>query len=67
MFNDLPAGRTEIDFYNRHLIELAGASPCPLNRLVYDLVRRMEAERTPPQPSALDGLFAALSGEAGRR
>jgi 2-dehydropantoate 2-reductase len=60
MFNDLPAGRTEIDNYNRHLIDLAGANPCPLNRLVYDLVQRMEREHLPPQPSALDGLLAEV-------
>jgi 2-dehydropantoate 2-reductase len=48
MSKDLPAGRTEIDNYNRHLIELAGARPCPLNRRVYALVKRMEGERMRP-------------------
>ncbi len=56
MSGDLPAGRTEIDYYNGHLIELAGDRPCPLNRRVHALVRRMERERIPPHPSILDGL-----------
>jgi 2-dehydropantoate 2-reductase len=64
MFNDLPAGRTEIDYYNRHLVDLAGATPCPLNRLVLDLVRRMERQRIPPHPGALDGLLEQASSPA---
>src|SRR5262249_34669398 len=28
MSGDLPKGRTEIDYYNRHLIELSGDRPC---------------------------------------
>lgn len=59
MSGDLPRGRTEIDFYNRHLIELAGDHPCPLNRRVYDLIRRMEAERLPPGRARLQELTAA--------
>jgi 2-dehydropantoate 2-reductase len=59
MSKDLPAGRTEIDHYNRHLIELAGARPCPLNRRVYALVKRMEAERTRPCVAALTELLAS--------
>jgi 2-dehydropantoate 2-reductase len=56
MSGDLPAGRTEIDYYNGHLIELAGDLPCPLNRRVHSLVRRMEQERLPPHPAALNAL-----------
>src|SRR5207237_216072 len=48
MSGDLPGGRTEIDYYNGRLIELAGEKPCPLNRRTYDLVRRMERERIEP-------------------
>ncbi|MFN4257760.1 MAG: ketopantoate reductase family protein [Gemmataceae bacterium] len=48
MSGDLPRGQTEIDYYNRHLIDLAGAYPCPLNRWVYELVKRMERERLSP-------------------
>jgi 2-dehydropantoate 2-reductase len=48
MSGDLPRGRTEIEFYNRHLIDLAGNRPCPLNRSVYELVKRMERERLRP-------------------
>jgi 2-dehydropantoate 2-reductase len=61
MFNDLPAGRTEIDNYNRHLIDLAGDGPCPLNRLVVDLVHRMEREAIPPGPAVLDELVTEAS------
>jgi 2-dehydropantoate 2-reductase len=57
MSGDLPAGRTEIDYYNGHLIELAGDRPCPLNRRVYDLVKRMERERIAPHPGVLNELL----------
>jgi 2-dehydropantoate 2-reductase len=48
MSGDLPRGRTEIDNYNLHLISLAGGQGCPLNRRVYDVVKRMERERVAP-------------------
>jgi 2-dehydropantoate 2-reductase len=56
MFADLPAGRTEIDYYNGHLIELAGDRPCPFNRRVHALIKRMERDRITPHPGALDEL-----------
>lgn len=56
MVGDLPAGRTEIEFYNRHLIDLAGDRPCPLNRRLYDLVKRMERERQTPSLKVFDEL-----------
>jgi 2-dehydropantoate 2-reductase len=56
MSADLPAGRTEIDYYNRHLIDLAGDGPCPLNRRVYALIKHMETEGTPPGPATLERL-----------
>jgi 2-dehydropantoate 2-reductase len=56
MSGDLPAGRTEIDNYNGHLLAMAGPTPCPLNRQVYALVKWLEAERAPPHPRLLDGL-----------
>jgi 2-dehydropantoate 2-reductase len=56
MSADLPRGKTEIDYYNRHLIDLAGDSPCPLNRRVYALVKRMEHERIKPSLEILDRL-----------
>jgi 2-dehydropantoate 2-reductase len=56
MSGDLPKGQTEIDYYNRHLIQLARDRPCLLNRRVYDLVKRMERERIPPQTKMLDEL-----------
>jgi 2-dehydropantoate 2-reductase len=62
MSGDLPAGRTEIDYYNGHLLELAGATPCPLNRCVYDLIKRMERGRLVPH---LD-LLAELNRDPAR-
>ena len=56
MSGDLPKGRTEIDYYNRHLIDLAGDRPCPINRRMYDLVKRMEAERISPSLEMLEKL-----------
>lgn len=53
---DLPRGQTEIEFFNRHLIDLAGDFPCPINRRVYALVKRMEGDRTPPGTHVLDDL-----------
>ncbi len=49
-------GRTEIDYYNRHLIELAGDRPCPLNRRVYQLIKQMESEQIPPDLEMLGKL-----------
>jgi 2-dehydropantoate 2-reductase len=58
MSGDLPRGRTEIENYNRHLIDLAGDRPCPLNRRLYALVKRLERERIPPSVRVLDELGA---------
>jgi 2-dehydropantoate 2-reductase len=57
MNGDLPLGRTEIDNYNRYLIDLAGARPCPRNRRTYALIKRMERERIPPRVAVLDQLL----------
>jgi 2-dehydropantoate 2-reductase len=54
MASDLPRGRTEIDYYNGHLIDLAGDRPCPLNRRVYELICSMQSTRVPPSMSVLD-------------
>jgi 2-dehydropantoate 2-reductase len=56
MSGDLPRGRTEIEYYNRHLIDLAGHSDCPVNRRIYDLVKRMERERIQPDRKMLEAL-----------
>jgi 2-dehydropantoate 2-reductase len=58
MSGDLPRGCTEIDYYNRHLIDLAGDGPCPLNQRVHALVKHMESQRIPPHTSVLDTLLA---------
>jgi 2-dehydropantoate 2-reductase len=59
MSGDIPKGRTEIDYFNGHLIELAGNRDIPLNRLAYDLVKRMAKERATPAPQRLDELLVA--------
>jgi 2-dehydropantoate 2-reductase len=56
MAGDLPRGRTEIDNYNGHLIELAGDTPCPLNRRAHALVKRMEQQRISPHPEIVEEL-----------
>lgn len=56
MSGDLPKGRTEIDHYNGHLLTLAGERPCPLNRQVYDLVKRLELEQARPALALLGGI-----------
>lgn len=56
MSGDLPRGRTEIEYYNRHLIDLAGNGACPVNRQIYDLVKRMERERIRPDRQMLETL-----------
>lgn len=48
MSADLRAGLTELDYYNGHLIRLAGQFPCPLNRAVHALIRRMERLQSEP-------------------
>ena len=58
MSGDLPKGRTEIDYYNGRLIELAKDRPCPNNRSVHALVKRMERERLQPEISRLNELDA---------
>ena len=60
MARDLPGGPTEIDHYNGRLVALAGDFPCPLNRAVYALIRRMEAERLDPSPARIDELRALV-------
>lgn len=63
MSGDIPLGRTEIDYFNGHLIELAGTGGAPLNRLARDLVHRMSSERAAPSPDRLDALLASRDGK----
>ena len=60
MARDLPGGPTEIDHYNGRLIAMAGDFPCPLNRAVYALIRRMEEGNLLPSPARIDELQASL-------
>jgi 2-dehydropantoate 2-reductase len=64
MHADLPAGRTEIEYYNGHLIQLAGERNCPLNQRIYHLVKRMEGERIPPGLKVLDHLQMSMALES---
>jgi 2-dehydropantoate 2-reductase len=59
MHADLPAGRTEIEYYNGYLIRLAQNTPCRVNQLVYELIKRMESERLVPSLERLDELLPA--------
>jgi len=61
MAPDLPSGRTEIEAYNGYLVHLAGTTPCPLNRAVLAMVRRLERERTLPHR----GVWRELASSAG--
>jgi 2-dehydropantoate 2-reductase len=60
MSGDLPKGVTEIDNYNGHLIAVAGARPCPLNRRVYELVKKMEREQLQPSAGVLNDLLEPM-------
>jgi 2-dehydropantoate 2-reductase len=53
MSGDLPAGRTEIGYYNRHLVQLAAGEDCALNQRVCDLIERMETGQPRPGLAAL--------------
>jgi 2-dehydropantoate 2-reductase len=57
MSGDIPKGRTEIEYFNGHLIKLAGDRQIPLNRRAYALVRHMEQQRATPAPHWLDELL----------
>jgi 2-dehydropantoate 2-reductase len=60
MAGEIQTGRTELDNYTGHLIRLAaGRVPCPLNRTVYDLVKRMERDRAEPTRDVLTALAKA--------
>jgi 2-dehydropantoate 2-reductase len=58
MSGDIQKGRTEIDCYNGHLIEVAGDRDMPLNRRALELVRRMTKARARPALTWLDELLA---------
>jgi 2-dehydropantoate 2-reductase len=58
MHADIPAGRTEIEQYNGYLIRLAGERPCPLNRRVYELVKKLEREHIIPRFELLTEIAA---------
>jgi 2-dehydropantoate 2-reductase len=58
MAGEIQKGRTEIDNYNGHLLQLAKktGTPAPLNKAVYDLVTDMTKQRALPDPRVLAGL-----------
>lgn len=62
MAGEIEKGRTEIDNYNGHLLRLAEktGTPCPLNRAVYDTVKRMERARAKPRPGVIEELAKVL-------
>ncbi|VTS06232.1 ketopantoate reductase family protein [Tuwongella immobilis] len=60
MANDLPRGKTEMPYYNEHLIRLADTTPCPLNRGVVSLLDRIQRERLPVGRHHLESLLPLL-------
>ena len=58
MAGEVQKGRTELDNYTGHLLQLAdeAGQPAPLNRAVYELVARMTAERAMPRVEVIDKL-----------
>ena len=62
MAGDLPEGPTELDNYNGHLLELAGDRDFPLNRKVYELVKRLDEERLAPDIGWLDQPLPTTQG-----
>lgn len=61
MAGDLPHGPTEISNYNGHLVQLAGDSPCVMNRAILDLFRQFEAEKLAPHPDRLTPLWKFIA------
>ena len=62
MAGDLPNGPTELDYYNGHLLELAGDRDVPLNREVYALARRVEKQGLAPGLRWLDEMLEVTGG-----
>jgi 2-dehydropantoate 2-reductase len=56
MAGDIAKGRTEVENYNGHLLRVAGDRPCPLNRRVYEVLKRLERERVVPGVGVLQEL-----------
>jgi 2-dehydropantoate 2-reductase len=69
MAGEIQKGRTEIDNYNGHLIRLAEqvGVPCPLNRVVFDLVVKMTAERAEPHRDVLNSVASEVARTARQR
>lgn len=61
MAGEISSGRTELEYYNGHLIRLASEAglDCPLNRAVYEQVCQMTAARCQPSPTVWQGCLAA--------
>jgi len=57
MSGDIERGRTEIDYFNGHLLALADTYPCPLNHTACTLVRRMTDEQASPSIDCLEAFL----------
>ena len=64
MAGEIQKGRTEIDNYNGHLLDLAKSTgvPCPLNQAVYELVTGMTHSSATPTRDVLETLRNQASG-----
>lgn len=60
MAPDISTGKTEIEAYNGHLIRLAGAFPCPLNREALAMIQQIVAQGLKPGREQLRRLGTAL-------
>lgn len=58
MSGDIERGRTEIDFFNGHLVRLADGTDCPLNKRACEVVGRMESEQATPSLDRLRDMAA---------
>jgi 2-dehydropantoate 2-reductase len=59
MSGDLAGGRSEADYFNGYLVRLAGDFPCPLNRLVLEMLQRMLQQGLPPGRERIEELARA--------
>jgi 2-dehydropantoate 2-reductase len=60
MSPDVGSGRTEIEAYNGHLVRLAGAYPCPLNRAALAMMQSIVTQRLAPNREHLHKMLASL-------
>ncbi|MEX0695403.1 MAG: 2-dehydropantoate 2-reductase N-terminal domain-containing protein, partial [Rhodospirillales bacterium] len=63
MSGEIPTGRTEIDYFNGHLLALASDGEAILNRLCHKQVQAMAERREMPSMGRLDELLQQLQDQ----